>query len=103
MTGPEISAARARLGMTLASFAFWLGLEGENGRRKIRSYESGKESPSGPIRRAISLALALKRLMAADLSLPNGGSEWDAAMDQAEAALGQRREPALGHRAGPAA
>lgn len=97
MTGDQVKAARNELGMTLASFAFWLGLEGENGRRRIRAWESGKEPITGPAERAIKLALALHRLRNAN----PGENGWDDAMDEAEAALGRRSKPALGHSAGP--
>lgn len=66
MTAEDIRDARDALKMSLADFALWLGLEGENGRRKIRRFEAGEESPSGPIERAIRLGSALNRLLADD-------------------------------------
>jgi hypothetical protein len=66
-----IKAAREEMGMTIASFAFWLGLEGAHGRTAVREMETGKRSASGPIRRAIKAGLDLHRVRAAieDLTL----------------------------------
>lgn len=65
MSPDAIKAAREEMGMTIASFAFWLGLEGAHGRTTVREMESGKRSASGPIRRAIKEGLDLHRVRAA--------------------------------------
>lgn len=95
MSPAEIKSAREAMGMTIASFAFWLGLEGENGRRKIRAFESGKENPSAPIRRAIQLGLELARIRAVLADHRAGAIEGaEEALKEIERILG-RDPPAL--------
>lgn len=96
MSPEDIKAARDELGMTIASFAFWLGLEGAHGRTLVREMETGKRSASGPINRAIKLALALKGVLDAD---PDE-QERRTAVDRAMEALGHRSEPERGHSIG---
>lgn len=57
MSPEDLRAAREALGMSTTEFAEWLGLDGAHGRTAIREMESGKRSISGPIRRALTLAL----------------------------------------------
>lgn len=100
MRPEQIQAAREAMGMTISGFAFWLGLEGEHGRRKVRALESGKEAPTGPIRRAIKLGRMLARIreVLADQASGLLDSREDA-IEEIERILGSD-EPGQTHTAG---
>jgi len=83
MAPDEIKAARHALGMSVSEMADWLGYEGANARDSIRDMEQGRKPVSGPVARALRLAIALKNMIEAD---PDE-SEWREAVQQAETAL----------------
>jgi DNA-binding transcriptional regulator YiaG len=56
MTGPEVTAARQALGLTVTGMAKALGL-GPHGRRTVRRWESGETPITGPAKVAITLLL----------------------------------------------
>ncbi len=41
-----VKRVRNKLGLTCSQFAIFLGLYGNNGERRVRTWESGKEKPN---------------------------------------------------------
>ena len=57
MTGPELKAARRRLGLSQAALAHALRLGGDGG-RTVRRWERGDRSIPGPVEVAVEFMLA---------------------------------------------
>lgn len=63
MSGPDVKAARQRLGLTQEGLAEALLIPGPYGKDTVRSWESGRRPISGPAQVAIELMVKLRELL----------------------------------------
>jgi len=63
MTPTEIKALRKSLGLTQSRFGRLLGLDGKDVSNTVRSWESGRRVPSGPVTKLMLLLERDPRLL----------------------------------------